>query len=1411
MRPSTLLATFTLAALLLALSACGEEKFARVLRIEHMSQTIGGPAAVGRPGDYLLENDRLRAVIHGRHNARSVLPIANGSLVDLDIQRPAVTARVGQGKDAFYELGPMVNLKVNSSRKMQYGACGSIKDAFSTTPCPRQGCVRVSAQGPGEDIMGILGLLDLAIKRSSFISQNLIITTDYDVCPSEPFVRVTTSAKFSDKAKTVVNMEELPRPLGLMDVLLGENTGKSCNKDSDCDTASGETCASLLLELPMGNLDIKMRRCQKPDQKLAGLLAGDFTFFSAKVNVFVPGDGFNHESYIRSVFDTGGDTFTYPLATDFIAGIADGVSYAYFNKTGKAMVPVFTSAFTAAMTNRYACPHKDPTCMKGKEMRFSRYVAVGQGDIASALTGFFQVRGIKTGELRGHVIDARTREPVSGANVYAMREPRAWRGLSDDDLRARLAETTLDAFQALSRKESATKANAFGQSGILDHFKSDVGLDKVADGSFGGQLPVHPDWCQVDKCRYVLVAYDRGRPASRLAVVRITQGQESRVTLTLGDSGVLRYRIQDRTGQTIPSKLTIGHCFPECGTNADCQDRARPVCDVTVSGLSDPRGICIPRGGYTGPTSCRVDQSWDNKAGTCVCQHTGLMPLSMQGHRYSDGTVETVLAGHGQGEVRLEPGVYQVLASRGPEYSIRRQFVTIRPGTVTDFVAALARVVDTTGWISADFHVHGPNSVDAPATYNARVRSMVAEGVELVTATDHDHITDYNPTINHLGLRPWIKGQVGIEVSPLDYGHFIGFPLKYNELASQNGAFNWRRGKTAKEMAGLAPWEADWINLTPGEIFKKLREMGSLGVEKTVVFVAHFYDHFTFYDVDPLDLSLPATAFDNITSLFNPVLAADNFSGKFDGLEAFNGKNQDLIRRPTYAEIKGYNKKLVAYLKASKGKAYDDLQRGWGRISAAAQREFLRRTPTEQRVAISYSNKNFQCRCMADAECGSGAVCSPDTGACMSACTSDASCETTLVAAGREACLAKGSEGGKVCQRVKPTCQVQSDCGYAFSKDSSGKPKVVDKCMAGFCELPCSSSDDCSADKKRPACDKAKGVCVADKAATSLDPCVQLRGTVDDWFQMLNRGVRRTLLGDSDTHDIYSIESGTPRNYVRSSTDIPQGIRLDEVAANVKRMSTFPTYGPFVEVSANGKHMGETVNAVGGKPVTLSIRVQSPLWFDVDRIEVYRNGLLIRTITGKVDCKVGDATCIRSPNDRVVDYDGTVTDTPKKDSWYVVAVMGLNGKSMAPVYSSTPVARLGMYELIQRLTPLLPPLKAFRVPLSPSMTTVRPYAITNPIFAEVDGKKGLTPVAAMPSWATAKDREASGEATGAGGSASQGLTSGRAPAHNHSSGLGKMIRDTARLRASFKRGEIDPKVIQKALLQVSMFSFHGSF
>ena len=93
--------------------------------------------------------------------------------------------------------------------------------------------------------------------------------------------------------------------------------------------------------------------------------------------------------------------------------------------------------------------------------------------------------------------------------------------------------------------------------------------------------------------------------------------------------------------------------------------------------------------------------------------------------------------------------------------------------------AELARVVDTTGWIAADLHVHAAPSPDAPSPLSDRVRTLAASGVEVAVATDHNVITDYSAAIRARGLGRWLASIAGDEVTTrgVPLGHYNVFPL----------------------------------------------------------------------------------------------------------------------------------------------------------------------------------------------------------------------------------------------------------------------------------------------------------------------------------------------------------------------------------------------------------------------------------------------------------------------------------------------------------------------------------------------------------------------------------------------------------------------------------------------------------
>ncbi len=91
------------------------------------------------------------------------------------------------------------------------------------------------------------------------------------------------------------------------------------------------------------------------------------------------------------------------------------------------------------------------------------------------------------------------------------------------------------------------------------------------------------------------------------------------------------------------------------------------------------------------------------------------------------------------GPLPLEPGSYRVVVSHGPEYSIATQDVTVTAGATTSVNAQIARVVDSTGFVGSDFHVHSIESPDSRVARRDRVVTLLAEGARLLHAVRPRH------------------------------------------------------------------------------------------------------------------------------------------------------------------------------------------------------------------------------------------------------------------------------------------------------------------------------------------------------------------------------------------------------------------------------------------------------------------------------------------------------------------------------------------------------------------------------------------------------------------------------------------------------------------------------------------------
>jgi len=157
-----------------------------------------------------------------------------------------------------------------------------------------------------------------------------------------------------------------------------------------------------------------------------------------------------------------------------------------------------------------------------------------------------------------------------------------------------------------------------------------------------------------------------------------------------------------------------------------------------------------------------------------------------------------LMDGNETGPVRVElrPGKYTIYATHGFEYSVDTAEVDLgQSGAEVAIKLTLEKVLDTAGMMSGDFHVHAAPSMDSAFSLDQRVISFVAEGVDLLVATDHDALTDFTPVISRLNLSHRLTSIVGVEATstqmvhttPFTIGHYNSWPLRYEPLLPRRG------------------------------------------------------------------------------------------------------------------------------------------------------------------------------------------------------------------------------------------------------------------------------------------------------------------------------------------------------------------------------------------------------------------------------------------------------------------------------------------------------------------------------------------------------------------------------------------------------------------------------------------------
>ncbi len=350
----------------------------------------------------------------------------------------------------------------------------------------------------------------------------------------------------------------------------------------------------------------------------------------------------------------------------------------------------------------------------------------------------------------------------------------------------------------------------------------------------------------------------------------------------------------------------LGHPITVPAFGATSQNMALPATGAIRVQVTDENAVPIPaKASIVG-----FDPSPDPKnTQTVLIINTTTNVFSNRGPDGAPfGTTETLFidTSGDSGTIPLEPGDYQVVVSRGPEYSIDKHNVTVTAGATTMVTAEIARVVDSSGFVGSDFHVHSIESPDSQIARRDRVVTMLADGVDFFASTDHDNRTSYVPDIAGVAGAPALLATApGQEITSFDYGHWNAWPMTVNPAQVNGGAV---------DFGGAAPDGQDfpsfgYYSLSPGEIIDVAK--ADPGASNTVQ-VNHIH---SFFGLDggsglaidtgasPPQSGVPGAARRLDPSILNYFPEDGPGDAKFDALEVWIGDDRGQV----YTNFLGQN------------------------------------------------------------------------------------------------------------------------------------------------------------------------------------------------------------------------------------------------------------------------------------------------------------------------------------------------------------------------------------------------------------------------------------------------------------------------------------------------------------------------
>ena len=206
-------------------------------------------------------------------------------------------------------------------------------------------------------------------------------------------------------------------------------------------------------------------------------------------------------------------------------------------------------------------------------------------------------------------------------------------------------------------------------------------------------------------------------------------------------------------------------------------------------------GAAVESGIELGPASGVALDIRDAAGGSIPCKVQfhgveGTPSPNLGPQNRAHGCVDQYHSEKGQFRVPLPPGRYRIVVTRGIEFGHLEQTVTVEAGNIARVEGTLRRLVDTAGWVSADYHNHSTPSGDNTCGTDDRIINLAAEHIEFAPTTEHNRFYDWRPHIDRLGLRQELQTVPGIELTGSG-PHLNAFPFHPEPFRQDNGAPVW--------------------------------------------------------------------------------------------------------------------------------------------------------------------------------------------------------------------------------------------------------------------------------------------------------------------------------------------------------------------------------------------------------------------------------------------------------------------------------------------------------------------------------------------------------------------------------------------------------------------------------------------